>query len=78
MKPQDTEVGMICKRMLDQARALQLLCIQPIDIGMRILCIAGTPIDITTIHSPEIGHDIYIVLHDIARNVGIKNPRIED
>ena len=78
MKPQDTEVGVIGQRMLDQARALQLLCIQPIDIGMRILCIAGTPIDITTIHSPEIGHDIYIVLYDIARNVRVKNPRVKD
>ena len=78
MKPQDTEVGVIGQRMLDQARALQLLCIQPIDIGMRILCIAGTPIDITTIHSPKIRDDIHIVLDHVTREICVENARVKD
>jgi hypothetical protein len=45
---------------------------------MRILCIAGTPIDITTIHSPQIGDNIDVVLHYVTREICIENTWVKD
>ena len=45
---------------------------------MNVLCIAGTPIDITTIHRPQVGHDIDIVLDYIAGKICIQNTWVKD
>jgi hypothetical protein len=44
---------------------------------MNILCIAGTPVDITIIHCPQIGDDIYVMLHHIPRQIRIDHARVQ-
>jgi hypothetical protein len=78
VKPKNTEVSVICKRVLDQTHTLKILRIQPINICMRVVCIAGTPVDITTIHTPQIRDDVYVMLRNITRKIPIENARVKD
>ena len=69
---------MVGQRMLNESNTCQFFRIQPINICMRVLCIAGTPIDITIIHVPEIRHDIYIVFTNVPGYVLIYNSWVKD
>ena len=69
---------MVGQRMFNESNTCEFFRIQPINICMRVLCIAGTPIDITIIHGPEIGHDIYIVFTNVSRYVLIYNSWVKD
>jgi len=78
IEPQNPKVGMIGQRMLNETNTRKFFRIQPINICMRVLCIAGTPIDITIIHVPEIGHDIDVMFTNVPGYVLINNSWVKD
>jgi len=62
VKPKNTKVGVVLQRVFNQSYTLKIFAVQPIYVCMRVMSVAGTPVDITTIHTPKIRDDIYVVL----------------
>lgn len=62
IKPKNTKVSIVLQRVFNQSYTLKIFAVQPIYVCMKVMSVAGTPVDITTIHTPQIRDDINIVL----------------
>ena len=45
---------------------------------MRVLSVAGTPVDITTIHRPQIGDDIYVMFDYVTGKICVQNTWVKN
>ena len=71
------KVGMVGQRVLYQSSAFQLFRIEPVNIGMRILCIARPAVDIALIHGPQIRDNVHIVFYYIPREICVEDRWIQ-
>jgi hypothetical protein len=78
VEPQKPKVGIVLQRVFNQTDALKIFIIQPIHVCMSVLSVAGTPVDLTTIHIPQIRDNIHIVFYDVSRETCVENTRIEE
>jgi hypothetical protein len=78
LKPENTEVCVIGEVVLTTPHSIKILRIQPIDIRMGIPRIARPSVYITSIHLPEIGHDINVMLGDVRRHVLVHDFWLKD
>jgi hypothetical protein len=78
LKPQESNVSRIVEGMLGAPDALEILIIEPIDIRVSIPRIATSAIDLPTIHDPEIGDNVDIILRNVRRDVRVDKLGGED
>ena len=75
VKPQQTDIAVVREVVLGASDPLEILVIEPVDIGMGIAWIPGAAIDIPTVHGPEVGDNIQICFCDPRGDIGIEEGR---
>jgi threonine/homoserine efflux transporter RhtA len=66
---------MIIVAMFSQTHAVQVFIVKPIDVGMGVMRVSCSTIDLATLHRPQVGHYINIMLCDI-RAYGVHYTRM--
>ncbi len=75
LKPEQADIAMVREAVFRAPDPLEILVIEPVDIGMGIAWIPGTAIDIPTVHGPEIGDNIQVCFCDPRRDIGVEEGR---
>ena len=71
LNPEKSHVPWIVQRMLGASNPLKVLVIEPVHIRMGIPRIARSPIHVTPVHRPDIGHDINVSLRDVRGDIPV-------
>jgi hypothetical protein len=75
LKPKQANIAMVGEAVFRAPDPLEILVVEPVDIGMGIAWIPGAAIDIPTVHGPEVGDNIQICFCDPRRDIGIEEGR---
>lgn len=66
LKPEKPKVSMIGEGMLGAADTLEIHIVEPVHVCVRISRITRSAIHFTSVHLPEIGHNIDVIFRDIG------------
>ena len=75
LKPKQADIAVVGEAVFRAPDSLEILVVEPIDIGMGIAWIPRAAIDIPTVHGPEVGDNIQICFCDPRRDIGIEEGR---